>query len=343
MRTPEPGQKYDAFLRERLPAKSLTRLRRIARLAQKRGEDPYLVGGCVRDLFLDRDVVDLDVGIVGNALELAKEAQNAFSCDARYHEAFYTAALIFPDGQKIDLASARRDVYRRPAALPSVTPADFSSDLARRDFTVNTLALKLGAAEFGLLVDLWNGARDLKHRVLRVLYKRSFIDDPTRIIRGARFEVRFGFRFDEGTETLARESAYKLYPRMLSRARLKAELYRTVDEPDPVPVFVRLADLGVLEAYHRDMLRLKASRDALEKLGAALGKKQDLGPRKNAARVDARAARGFVGRCGAGSPRRDRRQGRPGRRVSSRSRVDSLGRANTIGTRLAGQRGRPRA
>ncbi|HLO26638.1 MAG TPA: CBS domain-containing protein, partial [Geobacteraceae bacterium] len=154
----------------------------------------YAVGGFVRDLLLGLDNSDIDVTVEGNGILFAETFAGKFGCRCKSHLKFGTAVIVFPDGFKIDVASTRLEYYASPGALPTVERSSLKVDLYRRDFTINTLAIRLNTPEFGLLIDYYGGQRDVQERVIRVLHNLSFVEDPTRVFRAIRFEQRLGFR-----------------------------------------------------------------------------------------------------------------------------------------------------
>jgi tRNA nucleotidyltransferase (CCA-adding enzyme) len=244
----------------------------VARLAAERGIAAYLVGGTVRDLLLGRDSPDLDFVVVGDGLELAAAAARELGGRLVRHADFLTADVIDAGGVRLDLATARQESYKAMAALPEVWPAAIEEDLLRRDFTVNAMALPLVAAlpprapardggspkapdgDLAGLVDLYGGRRDLEAGALRVLHDRSFLDDPTRVLRGVRFEARLGLRLTPETEALAREAVAAGAFARLTGSRLRHELELLLGaEPWPAVAMAgleRLQELGVLAAVH---------------------------------------------------------------------------------------------
>ena len=157
----------------------------------------YLVGGPVRDLLLRRPSTDLDLVAEGNVEVLARRVAEAVGSKALLHRRFGTAT-VKSNGVRLDLATARKEVYARPGALPSVTTGTIEEDLQRRDFTMNAMALGLSGRHVGRLLDPAGGFADLTQGVVRILHKRSFEDDATRIFRAIRYEQRLGFRLDSG-------------------------------------------------------------------------------------------------------------------------------------------------
>ncbi len=208
----------------------------------------YAVGGCVRDLLLERPTLDLDLTLEGDAPALARAAAVGLpGVRCTVHPAFHTATLK-SDGIRIDVASARAETYQRPGALPTVRPGSLRDDLFRRDFTANALALALTGDRAGDLIDPFHGAADLEAGLLRTLHEASFRDDATRILRGARYEARLGFRFEPQTLRWLRRDIR--YLDTISGRRLRDELLRVLREPQPELILLRLHGLGALAALH---------------------------------------------------------------------------------------------
>src|SRR5689334_932378 len=195
----------------------------------------YLVGGAVRDLLLGSDGVDLDVAIEGDAEALAD--LRGFELE---REGLFLTGRLLRDDPRIDVARARAETYPRPGALPEVRPATISEDLARRDFTINAMAFPLGGD--GELLDPHGGVEDLRTGLLRVLHPASFVDDPTRALRAARYAARFGFELEAETESALRGADLST----VSDDRIQNELKRTAEEPDPAAVLRQLLDWGVM-------------------------------------------------------------------------------------------------
>jgi tRNA nucleotidyltransferase (CCA-adding enzyme) len=172
--------------------------------------------------------------------------------DARIHayQKFGTAVIIFPNGFKIDVASARLEYYQFPAALPIVEMSSIKLDLFRRDFTINTLAIQLNPKRFGILVDFFSGQKDIKEKSIRILHNLSFVEDPTRIFRAIRFEQRFGFTVGKVTARLI-ENAIKMdFFKQLSGRRVFSELRQILEEENPVPAMMRLQHYDLIKVIH---------------------------------------------------------------------------------------------
>ncbi len=238
----------------------------------------YFVGGLVRDLLLGQPPTDLDIVVEGDAIRLVRELRHRFGGQLHSHERFGTAKWSLspevyaaiaaaadetPAGTtapatdaagddepplaapaQIDFVTARKEFYKRPTALPDVEPGSIKLDLHRRDFTINTLAVRLDGAYLGQLLDFYGGRRDLRRGLVRVLHSLSFIDDPTRILRAVRLEQRLGFAIEPGTAELI-DDALPLLDRVTGE-RIRNEIELALTEANPVRVMARLDELGVL-------------------------------------------------------------------------------------------------
>lgn len=222
-------------------------LKRLGKLAAANGMEAWLVGGLVRDLMLGVGAGDLDVVIEGDGPGFARTASKELGANLIEYERFLTATLQFPDLSRVDIATARTETYENPGSLPRVVRASVRDDMRRRDFSINAMALSITEGKFGELFDPFGGAGDIAGKAVRVLHDRSFIDDPTRIFRGARFEARFGFKMDPHTLDLLQGALAGGALESISADRLREELFLAFVEPDPGAVFARLAGLGVLE------------------------------------------------------------------------------------------------
>ena len=216
---------------DRLSSDTRALLESIGRLAAARGARAFLVGGMVRDLWRDAEMTsaDLDVVVEGDGLAVAREFARALGGSVREHRRFLTASVEAPRTGRIDVTTARSERYESRGALPRVMPAGIDQDLRRRDFTINAMAIELHSGAFGLL-DPLGGRAALVRRRLRVLHPLSYVEDPTRMFRAARYATRFGFAQDAATAR-ARALALRLVPyAALSGQRLAAELERILAE-----------------------------------------------------------------------------------------------------------------
>jgi tRNA nucleotidyltransferase (CCA-adding enzyme) len=207
----------------------------------------YLVGGAVRDLVLGHPVVDVDLAVEGDGPRTARELAARLGGDVVPHERFGTAT-VRAGTLAFDVAATRTETYPEPGVLPVVEPAGLAADLGRRDFTVNAMAAALQGDELGHLHDPHDGCADLDSRTIRVLHDRSFIDDPTRLLRAVRYEVRLDFRIDEATEELVKEAVRRDALATVSGPRIRDELLDLLAEQAAPRGVARLVELGLLES-----------------------------------------------------------------------------------------------
>jgi len=232
------------------PSELLARIRALPSagpLMRRLPEHPgvYLVGGAVRDLLLGGAPFDLDLVVDGDAGEVAALLDG----EVVIHDRFGTATVRVC-GITYDLARARRETYSRPGALPEVAPASLEEDLRRRDFTVNAIAIALAGPDAGELNLVPGALEDLDARLLRVLHKRSFLDDPTRMLRLARYRSRLGFELESGTRELLHDAVRERALSTVSGPRIGAELRLLAREPDPVQAMRSLRELRLDRAIH---------------------------------------------------------------------------------------------
>ena len=250
---PSAEKKLSSWLKERFTPEIYNLLKLSGEVAEELEFHAYLVGGSVRDLLRGEKNLDIDIVIEGDGISFAKILGERLHAKVRSHQKFGTAQIIF-DTLKVDVATARTEYYESPASLPKVVTSSIKKDLYRRDFTINTLAIKLNSKDFGLLIDFFGGQRDLREKSIRVLHNLSFIEDPTRAFRAIRFSERFGFKISKHTENLIK-SAIKmnLFDR-LSGPRLYEELLLLFKEAEPIGTVKRLSDIGLLKVLHPKLI-----------------------------------------------------------------------------------------
>ncbi len=238
------------LLQERLPEKYLSILQTAGQIADELGISAYVVGGFVRDLLLRLDNLDIDLVIEGNGILFAEYLAHKVQGRLKAHRRFGTAVVIFPNGFKIDIATARTEYYEKPVALPLIELSSLKHDLYRRDFTINTLAIRLNTPKFGRLIDFFGGKRDLKDKKIRVLHSLSFIEDPTRVFRAIRFEQRYGFKIGKNTLGLLNNTVKMDLLTKLQGYRFFTELYLILLEEDPIKAIKRMGELNLLKFIH---------------------------------------------------------------------------------------------
>lgn len=243
--------------------------------AGRTGAELAWAGGGIRDLLRGEPPSNVDLVVVGDALPLARRLATDLDVPVKIHPRFGTATLELTDGSLLDLATARRERYAAPGALPEIEPSSLVDDLARRDFTANALALRLTPAP-RLLLDPHRGWPDLRSGILRVLHRASFVDDPTRILRGVRFEARLGWRFEPETERLAREALSAGALAALSGDRLRRELRRTCENFERLSfVWDRFHGLGLLAGLDPELPTAYATDEAAVARVAAAARRLD--------------------------------------------------------------------
>ena len=193
---------------------------------------------------------DIDIVIEGDGIAFAKKYARLEGARIHTHEKFGTAVIIFKDGYKIDVASARLEYYKFPAALPTIEMSSIKLDLYRRDFTINTLAIQLNSEKFGMLIDFFMAHKDIKEKIIRVLHNLSFVEDPTRVFRAIRFEQRYGFTIGKLTTGLIENAVNMNFFRGLAGRRVLTELKQILEEENPVPAIIRLNDFDLLKFIH---------------------------------------------------------------------------------------------
>ena len=239
-------EKIKSLMHEYFPRDILDALHQIGHAGDDLGYSVFMVGGIVRDLFLGIPNLDLDIVIEEDAIRFAHYFCHRTKAKMRCHQKFKTAAVILPNGLKIDFASARREFYEFPAALPKVEFASIKKDLYRRDFTINAMAIQLNQDRFARLLDFYGGKRDLELKKIRILYSLSFTEDPARIIRAVRFEQRYDFTIEQSTEKFLKKAIKEGLVSRIRKKRLSEEFLILLQEKKPIKVLKRMDQLGIL-------------------------------------------------------------------------------------------------
>lgn len=259
------------LLEKSLSPEATALLRRLGERAEKLGMRAYIVGGLVRDLFLGRENLDLDIVVEGDAPRFLKSWEKD-GLRVSIHERYKTGTVTFPEGQKVDVATARREFYEFPVAQPKVFSDSLKHDLYRRDFTVNAMAISINQSNWGILIDFFGGRRDLSRKILKVLHNLSFVEDPTRVIRGIRLEQRLGLALEDNTLRLLRSCVRGGLLVRLSGFRLRSELELSFKEKFPYPAVKRMEELGVWEVLFPGLRIGGVGRKTFRRLAAFLGR-----------------------------------------------------------------------
>jgi tRNA nucleotidyltransferase (CCA-adding enzyme) len=233
-----------------LPPDVLRRVAPARKLARETGIALYLVGGAVRDLLLGRAVTDVDLVVEADALGFAARLARELGAAVELHRRFGTAVLSLPDGERLDVATARAEEYQKPAALPRVRASSIEDDLARRDFTINAMALEIARSKRAALLDPFGGRNDLRRKLVRALHPRSFDDDPTRAFRAVRYANRLGFRIESATRAAIRAAVAAGAVNAVSGDRLRREILLLFAEPNRASAARAMAALGLSRTIH---------------------------------------------------------------------------------------------
>ncbi len=232
-----------AQIEKQLPNELVNFMQSSGQIAASQGQNLYLVGGVVRDLLLGKANFDLDLVIEGDAINLAQQLYQPRVMKLATHPHFGTAKLQW-DRWSVDLTTARSETYPQPGVLPRVKPSSIESDLFRRDFTINAMAISLNPDHYGELVDLYHSRDDIEHKLIRILHKKSFIDDATRIWRALRYEQRLDFQLEAETRNLLQRDITML--ETISGDRIRYELECIFKESLPEKVLRRAEELNIL-------------------------------------------------------------------------------------------------
>ena len=212
-------------------------------IADEMGLNVYVVGGFVRDLFLGVDNFDVDLVVEGDGIAFATECARRLGLRLITHRRFGTASVLGLEGLKVDIATARKEIYEKPAVLPTVSFGVIAGDLFRRDFTFNAMAIGINKLTFGQVVDFYGGQKDLRGGIVRALHPLSFIDDPTRILRAVRFEQRFDFKIEKNTLSWIKDALRLKMLHRVQKHRLRDELILMFKENSPLKSLKRLSNL----------------------------------------------------------------------------------------------------
>ncbi|MDI6711743.1 MAG: CBS domain-containing protein [Anaerosomatales bacterium] len=265
----EASARFMASFQSVLPQRIRDVVTAIGRRAASEGLRAHVVGGFVRDMLLGRPNLDVDIVVEGDGLAFAEKVAHENGWRVRVHKRFGTAVLVVDRDLHVDVTSARAEYYTRPGALPTVERSSLRQDLFRRDFSINAMAASIAPESFGQIADPFGGLFDLERRVVRALHSLSFVEDPTRVLRAARFAVKFGFRIDPSTEALLKQAVEMDMLKEVSGARLREELLDVLDEERASDVLAMLRDLGALDELLPDGVDREAVPEDVARAAAA--------------------------------------------------------------------------
>jgi len=241
---------YNTLMQKKLPKRIYDLLKSIGEIGHQMSYNAFIVGGFVRDLILGRSNLDVDIVIEGDGINFASRFAEVKKGTVKCHKRFGTAVITLPDGFKIDVATARTEIYAHPGALPSVQFGSINDDLKRRDFTINAMAISLNNDKCGELVDVFNGLSDLQEHIVKIIHDLSFKDDPTRIFRAIRFEQRYGFNMDKHTEELLKIAVKDDFLNTITRQRLRNEILLILNEDNSSRPLNRMEQFDLIRYIH---------------------------------------------------------------------------------------------
>lgn len=216
----------------------------------------YLVGGYIRDITLGTKPFDIDIVVEGDGISAARQLNRKLKGNLTLYPQFGTASIMLKN-KRVDLASARLESYPTPGKLPHIYPSSIINDLNRRDFTINAIAMSISKENFGEIYDPFNGLQDIKKGLIRILHKKSFIDDPTRIFRALRYKNRFGFRIEPETEKLMKSAIAKNLINHLSGKRLLNELQLILAEETYRKTLRDISDYGIYKIKNHTLQAMR--------------------------------------------------------------------------------------
>jgi tRNA nucleotidyltransferase/poly(A) polymerase len=230
----------------------------------------FLTGGAMRDMMGGFAIRDLDFTVEGGTIKFAKAiAQKAHAEVLSVDEPRKSVELLFPGKVAASISMARQEKYPKPGGKPQIQPATIHEDLSGRDFTVNAIALSLGKASRGLLLDPTNGLGDLSRKELRAINNYAFYDDPSRILRLIRFRVRLGFAVDERTQSQYDNVREAKLETKISSAALEQELRQIANEPLAGEVLKALEDAQLIQLFSPALTGAKLNLPSFQKLQKA--------------------------------------------------------------------------
>ena len=258
-------KKIDFFyLKKKLNKDTFQLILKISKIADEYGIKIYLVGGLVRDLFLNKKDADIDLTVEGDGTKFAKFLAQKFDLPFKCFEKFKTGK-IYLKNKIIDISSARVEKYEKPAQLPDIDFSNIKQDLFRRDFTINSMAIQINQKKFGIFLDFFNGFNDLKKGIIRVLHEKSFIDDPTRILRAIRFACRFNFKIEKKTRILLKKALKKNIFNYVSGERIRNEILLILKEKKTYEILKKAENFGILKLLNKKLRIINFTKDYYNK------------------------------------------------------------------------------
>ena len=233
-----------------LNKKHLGYLKKITVIVDKLNQQAFLVGGFVRDTLINRRSNDIDIVVEGDAMSVAHLFSKRYLAEIIVHKRFKTATVLLNNGDSIDFVTARKEIYKCSGDLPKVLLGDINSDMHRRDISINALAISINKETFGCLYDECGGVSDLHKKQIKILYEKSFVDDPTRIFRVIRYEQRLGFKMNRWTMQCLQDSIRGGVLNRISKMRYYNEFKKVCEEEESQKILKRLNQWNVLKVIN---------------------------------------------------------------------------------------------
>jgi tRNA nucleotidyltransferase (CCA-adding enzyme) len=238
----------------------------VQEIARAAGMNLYLTGGAIRDIISGFPIRDLDFTVQGNPLKLQKELEKAGAGVAGVDDEVKTLYLQLPGNVRAEISMARTERYDKIGKPPVITPATIIEDLRRRDFTINAIALSLNPGSRGLLMDPFNGAADIEAKLIRVLHNYAFLEDPSRLIRAARFAARFHWPLEEKTQARVESAKENKYIEHISDKAIGHEIEQLAYEDDPLHILRVLEKEDWLKVLSAHWTTVKVDTNGLSQL-----------------------------------------------------------------------------
>jgi tRNA nucleotidyltransferase (CCA-adding enzyme) len=261
----------------RLTPDQLKGVNLVQEIARAAGVTLYLTGGAIRDIISGFTIRDLDFTVQGNPLKLQKDFERAGAQIAGHDEDVRTLFLVLPGNVRAEIGMSRTEEYEKVGKAPVITPASIQEDLRRRDFTVNAMALSLNEGSRGLLLDPFNGVADIEAKLLRILHNYSFVEDPSRLIRAARFAARFHWPLEERTQQRYDAAKENNYMEHILRGAVGHEIAQLAHEDDPLSVIRALEKEDWLKVLHPHWSSAKVDANGIALLMKTRQQLVDLG------------------------------------------------------------------
>ncbi|MFK4784501.1 hypothetical protein [Fusobacterium sp. MFO224] len=268
-------KKFNNNIENFLSKDTLNTLDILYNISLKENENIFLVGGIVRDIIMGRSTHDIDIVYTGDVFALGTTICNLFEVEnSRFNKNFLTFNISLKNNINVDIATPRTETYKHSGALPTVKKSSLEQDYIRRDFTINSLYIKLDKEL--TLIDYCDGKNDITNKKIKILHNKSFIDDPTRIFRAIKFLTRYDFSFESDTEKLLKKGIADNLLLNISIDRFKNELFHLFQESNREKIISNIIDYNVFSCFNTQSLKINSSRNFLRASKEIFSSKNDI-------------------------------------------------------------------